>query len=78
MTFNNNNEILYAIHNFSELSMRERQVTDLRLELDRVNNELTSTKQKYFEMKRALDADEARRLRVPSPATPATPLRDVT
>ncbi|CAH0721042.1 unnamed protein product, partial [Brenthis ino] len=54
----------------AELSMRERQVTDLRLELDRVNNELHSAKQRYFEMKRALDADEARRLKVATPATP--------
>ncbi|XP_047539551.1 cilia- and flagella-associated protein 58-like [Vanessa atalanta] len=54
----------------AELNMRERQVTDLRLELDRVNGELNSSKQKYFDMKRALDADEARRLRVPTPATP--------
>ncbi|KAL0811267.1 hypothetical protein ABMA28_009685 [Loxostege sticticalis] len=51
----------------AELSMREKQVTDLRLELDRVNDDLHSFKQKYYEMKRALDADEARRLRVPSP-----------
>lgn len=50
--------------------MRERQVTDLRLELERVNGELQSSKQKYFEIKRALDADEARRLRVPTPASP--------
>ncbi|XP_045455418.1 cilia- and flagella-associated protein 58-like [Melitaea cinxia] len=54
----------------AELSMRERQVTDLRLELERVNGELHSSKQKYFEIKRALDADEARRLRVPTPASP--------
>ncbi|CAG9569510.1 unnamed protein product [Danaus chrysippus] len=52
----------------AELSMRERQVTDFRLELTKVSDELHSYKQKYFEMKRALDADEARRLRVPSPA----------
>ncbi|XP_028157110.1 cilia- and flagella-associated protein 58-like [Ostrinia furnacalis] len=51
----------------AELSMREKQVTDQRLELERVNGELLSFKQKYYEMKRALDADEARRLRVPSP-----------
>lgn len=50
--------------------MREKQVTDLRLELDRVNGDLTSFKQKYYEMKRALDAEEARRLRVPTPASP--------
>ncbi|CAH2240415.1 jg16780 [Pararge aegeria aegeria] len=54
----------------AELSMRERQVTDLRLELDRGNNELVIFKQKYYEMKRALDAEETRRLRIPSPATP--------
>lgn len=47
--------------------MREKQVTDLRLELDKINNELHSFKQRYYEMKRALDADEARRLRVPTP-----------
>lgn len=52
----------------SELNMRERLVTDLRLELERVNNDLVSYKQKYYEMKRALDADEARRLRVPTPS----------
>lgn len=50
--------------------MRERQVTDLRLELDRVNGELVGFKQKYYEMKRALDVDEERRLRVLSPSTP--------
>lgn len=50
--------------------MREKQVTDLRLELDRVSGDLTSFKQKYYEMKRALDAEEARRLRVPTPASP--------
>lgn len=49
--------------------MRERQVTDFRLELTKVSDELHSYKQKYFEMKRALDADEARRLRVPSPGS---------
>nr|XP_032523676.1 cilia- and flagella-associated protein 58-like [Danaus plexippus plexippus] len=53
----------------AELSMRERQVTDFRLELTKVSDELHSYKQKYFEMKRALDADEARRLRVPSPGS---------
>ncbi|XP_053619336.1 cilia- and flagella-associated protein 58-like isoform X2 [Plodia interpunctella] len=51
----------------AELSMREKQVADLRLELDRANGDLHSFKQRYYEMKRALDADEARRLRVPSP-----------
>ncbi|XP_013185024.1 cilia- and flagella-associated protein 58 [Amyelois transitella] len=51
----------------AELSMREKQVADLRLELDRANSDLHSFKQRYYEMKRALDADEARRLRVPSP-----------
>ncbi|XP_075986652.1 cilia- and flagella-associated protein 58-like isoform X1 [Anticarsia gemmatalis] len=51
----------------AELSMREQQVTDQRLELDRVNAELQSFKQKYYEMKRALDADEARRLKVATP-----------
>jgi hypothetical protein len=56
-----------------ELSMREKQVSDLRLELERVNGDLHSYKQKYYEMKRALDADEARRLRVPSPASNTTP-----
>ncbi|XP_052752847.1 cilia- and flagella-associated protein 58-like [Galleria mellonella] len=56
----------------AELSMREKQVADFRLELDRVNNELNSFKQRYYEMKRALDADEARRLRVPSPPSQAT------
>ncbi|XP_072932969.1 cilia- and flagella-associated protein 58-like [Epargyreus clarus] len=56
----------------AELSMRERQVTDLRLELDRVNEELHSFKQRYFEMKRALDADEARRLKVPVTSSPDT------
>ncbi|CAH0401574.1 unnamed protein product [Chilo suppressalis] len=55
----------------AEVSMREKQVADLRLELDRVNEELHSFKQRYYEMKRALDADEARRLRVPSPASPS-------
>ncbi|XP_047511970.1 cilia- and flagella-associated protein 58-like [Pieris napi] len=54
----------------AELSMREKQVADLRLELDKVNEDLNNFKQKYYEMKRALDADEARRLRVPTPATP--------
>ncbi|XP_069362955.1 cilia- and flagella-associated protein 58-like [Maniola hyperantus] len=58
----------------AELSMRERQVTDLRLELERVNGELATSKQKYFEMKRALDAEEARRLRVPTPVTPENKL----
>ncbi|XP_052744958.1 cilia- and flagella-associated protein 58-like [Bicyclus anynana] len=56
----------------AELSMRERQVADLRLELDRGNSELASFKQKYYEMKRALDAEEVRRLRVPTPVTPNT------
>lgn len=51
----------------AELSMRERQVSDQRLELDRVTSDLHSYKQKYFEMKRALDADEARRLKVATP-----------
>ncbi|CAG4970755.1 unnamed protein product [Colias eurytheme] len=51
----------------AELSMREKQVTDLRLELDKVNEDLNSFKQKYYEMKRALDADEARRLKIPTP-----------
>lgn len=51
--------------------MREKQVTDLRLELDRVNGDLQSFKQKYYEMKRALDADEARRLKV-TPSSPET------
>ncbi|XP_041985150.1 cilia- and flagella-associated protein 58-like [Aricia agestis] len=54
----------------AELSMRERQVTDLRLEVDRINAELTSFKQKYYDMKRVLDADEARRLK--TPVTPAS------
>ncbi|CAB3222985.1 unnamed protein product [Arctia plantaginis] len=54
----------------AELSMREKQVTDLRLELDRVNGDLQSFKQKYYEMKRALDADEARRLKVVTPSSP--------
>ncbi|XP_026745828.1 cilia- and flagella-associated protein 58-like [Trichoplusia ni] len=54
----------------AELSMREKQVTDLRLELDRVHGELQSFKQRYYEMKRALDADEARRLKLVSPGTP--------
>lgn len=53
--------------------MREKQVADLRLELDRVNGDLHSFKQKYYEMKRALDADEARRLRVPTPPSQVTP-----
>ncbi|KAJ0170912.1 hypothetical protein K1T71_013684 [Dendrolimus kikuchii] len=57
----------------AELSMREKQVSDLRLELDRVNGDLHSFKQKYYEMKRALDADEARRLKVPTPPAPNTP-----
>ncbi|XP_063896257.1 cilia- and flagella-associated protein 58-like [Helicoverpa armigera] len=56
----------------AELSMRERQVNDQRLELERVNSELQSFKQKYYEMKRALDADEARRLKVATPPTPTT------
>ncbi|XP_049880437.1 cilia- and flagella-associated protein 58-like [Pectinophora gossypiella] len=56
----------------AELNMRERQVTDLRHELDRMNEDLHSYKTKYYDMKRALDADEARRLRVPTPlSTPA-------
>ncbi|XP_059050606.1 cilia- and flagella-associated protein 58-like [Achroia grisella] len=57
----------------AELSMREKQVADFRLELDRVNNELQSFKQRYYEIKRALDADEARRLRVPSPPQTVQP-----
>ncbi|KAH9629898.1 hypothetical protein HF086_008189 [Spodoptera exigua] len=57
----------------AELSMRERQVSDQRLELDRVNSELHSFKQKYFEMKRALDADEARRLKVATPPSAVRP-----
>ncbi|KAF9407537.1 hypothetical protein HW555_012476 [Spodoptera exigua] len=57
----------------AELSMRERQVSDQRLELDRVNSELHSFKQKYFEMKRALDADEARRLKVATPPSAIRP-----
>lgn len=52
--------------------MREKQVTDLRLELDRVHGELQSFKQRYYEMKRALDADEARRLKLVSPGTPSS------
>ncbi|CAK1594342.1 unnamed protein product [Parnassius mnemosyne] len=51
----------------AELGMRERQVSDLRRELDRANGDLNSFKQRYYEMKRALDADEARRLRVATP-----------
>ncbi|CAH0597808.1 unnamed protein product [Chrysodeixis includens] len=54
----------------AELSMREKQVTDLRLELDRVNSDLQSFKQKYYELKRALDAEEARRLKVVTPGSP--------
>lgn len=50
--------------------MRERQVTDLKLELERINSELHSFKTKYFDMKRMLDVDEARRLKVPTPKTP--------
>ncbi|KAM3957974.1 cilia- and flagella-associated protein 58 [Aphomia sociella] len=57
----------------AELSMREKQVTDLKLELERANNDLHSFKQRYYEMKRALDADEARRLRVPSPQSQTQP-----
>ncbi|XP_063629584.1 cilia- and flagella-associated protein 58-like [Cydia splendana] len=53
----------------AELNMREQQVSDQRLEIKRVTDELLSFKQKYYEMKRALDADEARRLRVPTPPT---------
>ncbi|XP_061723213.1 cilia- and flagella-associated protein 58-like [Cydia pomonella] len=53
----------------AELNMREQQVTDQRLEIQRITDELSSFKQKYYEMKRALDADEARRLRVPTPPT---------
>ncbi|KAJ8715461.1 hypothetical protein PYW07_009943 [Mythimna separata] len=56
----------------AELNMRERQVTDQRLELDRVNNELQSFKQRYFEMKRALDAEESRRLKVTTPCSPCS------
>ncbi|XP_050681914.1 cilia- and flagella-associated protein 58-like [Leptidea sinapis] len=48
----------------AELSMREKQVSDLRLELERVQQELACVKQNYFDMKRALDKDEERRLRV--------------
>ncbi|VVC95152.1 unnamed protein product [Leptidea sinapis] len=47
-----------------QLSMREKQVSDLRLELERVQQELACVKQNYFDMKRALDKDEERRLRV--------------
>ncbi|KAI5639432.1 cilia- and flagella-associated protein 58 [Phthorimaea operculella] len=54
----------------AEVSMRERQVTDLRRELDRANGEVHEFKQKYYELKRALDADEARRLRLLAPASP--------
>lgn len=61
-----NNTICFSI----ELNMRERQVSDLKLELERLNSELHSFKTKYFDMKRALDADEARRLKVPTPKTP--------
>ncbi|CAG5014410.1 unnamed protein product [Parnassius apollo] len=57
----------------AELGMRERQVSDLRRELDRANGDLNSFKQRYYEMKRALDADEARRLRVATPLPPTTP-----
>ncbi|XP_068625385.1 cilia- and flagella-associated protein 58-like [Battus philenor] len=57
----------------AELGMRENQVTDLRRELDRVNGDLNSFKQKYYEMKRALDADEARRMRIPTPLHPTSP-----
>lgn len=53
--------------------MREQQVSDLRLELDRINGDLQSYKQKYYEMKRALDADEARRLKVASPSSTSSP-----
>ncbi|XP_063389253.1 cilia- and flagella-associated protein 58-like [Cydia fagiglandana] len=53
----------------AELNMREQQVSDQRLEIKRITDELLSFKQKYYEMKRALDADEARRLRVPTPPT---------
>ncbi|XP_013165502.1 PREDICTED: cilia- and flagella-associated protein 58-like isoform X1 [Papilio xuthus] len=63
----------------AELAMRENQVTDLRRELDRTNGDLHSFKQKYYEMKRALDADEARRLKVPTPLHPTTPtLQEIT
>ncbi|XP_030033121.2 cilia- and flagella-associated protein 58 [Manduca sexta] len=57
----------------AEMSMRERQVTDLRLDLERVNGELHSFKQKYYEMKRALDAEETRRLKLVSPPGANTP-----
>ncbi|CAH2059586.1 unnamed protein product, partial [Iphiclides podalirius] len=57
----------------AELGMRENQVTDLRRELDRANGDLNSFKQRYYEMKRALDADEARRLRIPTPPATAQP-----
>ncbi|XP_073963591.1 cilia- and flagella-associated protein 58-like [Choristoneura fumiferana] len=62
----------------AELSMREQQVTDLRLELDRVNGDLHSFKHKYYEMKRALDADEARRLKVVGQQTPPTTPAELT
>ncbi|XP_063369056.1 cilia- and flagella-associated protein 58-like [Cydia amplana] len=53
----------------AELNMREQQVSDQRLEIKRITDDLSSFKQKYYEMKRALDADEARRLRVHTPPT---------
>ncbi|KAJ8709573.1 hypothetical protein PYW08_009577 [Mythimna loreyi] len=56
----------------AELNMRERQVNDQRLELERVNNELQSFKQRYYEMKRALDAEENRRLKVVTPCSPCS------
>lgn len=54
----------------AEVNMRERQVSDLRLEIEKTTTELNGYKQKYYELKRALDADEARRLRLPTPITP--------
>lgn len=57
--------------------MRERQVSDLRLDMERVNSDLTSYKQKYYELKRALDADEARRLKVPSPQGTRSPQSNI-
>ncbi|XP_048486401.1 cilia- and flagella-associated protein 58 isoform X3 [Plutella xylostella] len=61
----------------AELNMRERQVSDLRLDMERVNSDLTSYKQKYYELKRALDADEARRLKVPSPQGTRSPQSNI-
>ncbi|KAL4710819.1 hypothetical protein ACJJTC_010942, partial [Scirpophaga incertulas] len=50
----------------AEVSMREKQVRDLRLEVKRATEDMYEYKRKYEEQRRTLDAEEARRLRVPA------------